>query len=322
MTLVGLGAIIFGYTFLKGKNIFNNDNMIYANFKVLGPLEKSNLVKINGVTVGSVYAIEPGDANINSVKVTLAIKKGINIPSNSIAYQGSSALGLAGTFMVIEKGNAASFLKSGDTIATTPSPDILAELSGKIGPTLNTVNQTLDSLKQVFSNVNSIINDQAKNNIHAILANVQNASTSLNKTIQDLQSPLNKSLGNLGAFTETLKNNKDSLTAIISSFKTTSEKLSAVDINSITNSIESTLNNFKSLLNKVSSTDGTLGALMNDKTIYNQIRNVVLSTEILLDDLRTHPKRYVNISLFGKKDKGGALNAPLIKDTIPVEPEK
>jgi phospholipid/cholesterol/gamma-HCH transport system substrate-binding protein len=36
----------------------------------------------------------------------------------------------------------------------------------------------------------------------------------------------------------------------------------------------------------------------------------------LLDDLRTHPKRYVNVSVFGKKDKNTPLAAPLVDDTL------
>ena len=41
---------------------------------------------------------------------------------------------------------------------------------------------------------------------------------------------------------------------------------------------------------------------------------LLLSAEILLDDIRAHPKRYVNISVFGKKDKSGALTSPAPKE--------
>jgi phospholipid/cholesterol/gamma-HCH transport system substrate-binding protein len=34
-----------------------------------------------------------------------------------------------------------------------------------------------------------------------------------------------------------------------------------------------------------------------------------------MDDLRIHPKRYVNLSIFGKKDKTGPITSPAIKDT-------
>jgi phospholipid/cholesterol/gamma-HCH transport system substrate-binding protein len=38
--------------------------------------------------------------------------------------------------------------------------------------------------------------------------------------------------------------------------------------------------------------------------------------EILLDDVRLHPKRYVNISVFGNKSKPDALTSPALKDTL------
>ena len=69
------------------------------------------------------------------------------------------------------------------------------------------------------------------------------------------------------------------------------------------------------MMEKVQSKEGTIGLLLNDKQLYNNLTNTVRSANILLDDLRTHPKRYVNISVFGKKDKSGALNAPLPVDT-------
>jgi len=67
---------------------------------------------------------------------------------------------------------------------------------------------------------------------------------------------------------------------------------------------------------KVSNPNGSLGALMNDKQLYNRLTNTISSAELLLDDVRVHPKRYVNISVFGKKDKSGPLNSPTGKDSL------
>ena len=46
------------------------------------------------------------------------------------------------------------------------------------------------------------------------------------------------------------------------------------------------------------------------------LNNAVLKLQVLLDDVRVNPKRYVNISVFGRKDKNGPLTSPSPIDTL------
>ena len=57
LTIVALALLIVGFNFLKGRDFFNSSPKIYAVFSKLGSLAKSNEVKINGLTVGTVYAM-------------------------------------------------------------------------------------------------------------------------------------------------------------------------------------------------------------------------------------------------------------------------
>jgi phospholipid/cholesterol/gamma-HCH transport system substrate-binding protein len=77
------------------------------------------------------------------------------------------------------------------------------------------------------------------------------------------------------------------------------------------------LTELKATMNKITSKDGTIGALINDKELYNKLNDAVLSAEILMDDIRVHPKRYLGNMIFNRKDKTGPLTSPAKKDTLP-----
>jgi phospholipid/cholesterol/gamma-HCH transport system substrate-binding protein len=319
LTIAALAVLIVGFNYLKGKDLFNRTKKIYAVFSNLGSLSKSNDVKINGYVIGSVYAFEPTDKNLSSVKVTISLNKageGINIPANSIAY--ISAGIISSSIITIEKGNDSThYLKDGDMLQTREDPGIFGDLPSQAGSTLANVRVSLDSLKIVFSNINKLFDGNTKGNMQQAIANIAAITNNLNRILDPEKSTLASALRNVNTITENLKKNNDDITATVTNAKQFSEKLAKLNMQQTMDTLESAISQLKTTIAKLSSKDGTLGALINDKKLYNKLYDVILSAEILMDDLRAHPKRYVNLSIFGKKDKGGALTSPSIKDTIP-----
>jgi phospholipid/cholesterol/gamma-HCH transport system substrate-binding protein len=161
-----------------------------------------------------------------------------------------------------------------------------------------------------------LLSPDAKSNIQQTLSNLNRASNALNGLIDNESSALSKTLSNAEEITRTIKANSDDITATVKNARLTSEKLAAISLQPTIDSFNVVISTLKSMANKLNSNNGTLGALMNDRALYNRIHDAILSAEILLDDLRTHPKRYVNLSVFGRKDKGDVLTSPLPKDTI------
>lgn len=316
MTIVALALLIWGFNFLKGKDIFNRSTKIYAIFEKLGPLEKSNLVKVNGVSIGAVYDIEPTDKDISSVKVTISLTRDVNIPVNSIAYISPGLVG--SSTVIIEKGDSTIFLKDGDQLQTRQDNGIFGDISSEISPTLVKIRSSLDSLNLVFTNINRLFDESAKNNLQQTIANFNMASNSLNKLVDPQHSALAKTLNNANSITGNLAKNNDSISFIISNTKRFTEKLSNLELQQTIDTLESAISKLNTAIGKMTSKDGSLGALINDRELYDNLRNAALSAEILLDDLKTHPKRYVNFSIFGKKDKGGALSSPAAKDTVRI----
>jgi phospholipid/cholesterol/gamma-HCH transport system substrate-binding protein len=317
LTITALVVLILGFNFLKGKDLFHKSTKIYAIFDKLGALSKSNEVKINGLTVGTVDDMEETDKNVNGIKVTINLTKDINIPVNSVAYISAPLAGLGSSVILIEKGNATTFLKNGDRLNTRVDEGLFGGLSSEVSPTLAKIRNSLDSLNRVFGNINKLFDDDTKGNMKQTLANLSMATSSLNKILDPQNSELAHVLKNAGAITDNLKKNNDSITAVISNAKQFSETLTRLNLEKTMDSLGIAIGQLKTTIAKISSTDGTLGALIHDKKLYEKLNDVALSMEILIDDLRAHPKRYVNLSIFGKKDKGGALTSPLKKDTIP-----
>ena len=315
LSILALALLLLGFNFLKGKDIFNSTTKIHAIFDKLGPLEKSNLVKINGVSIGTVYDIEPTDRDISRVDVTISLSRKINIPDNSVAYISPGLVG-SSTF-VIEKGDSKTFLSDGDTLKTRVDNGIFGDLSSQVSPTLVKVRTSLDSLNTVFANVNQLFDAGAKANLQQTIANLNMASNSLNRMLDVQEGLVAVTIGNVKAITENFKKNNDSVTAILSNTRKFTQSLASLELGKTVDTLQVAISRMKTIMDRVSSPNGTLGALINDRALYNKIHDVVLSAEILLDDLRAHPKRYVNISVFGKKDKGGALTSPSVKDTVP-----
>lgn len=315
LTISALTILILGFNFLKGKDLFKKSKKIYAVFSDLGTLEKSNEVKINGLPIGSVYDKKELDKDVSAVVITINLTRDVNIPDNSVAYIGSSLVGAS--FIVIEKGNSTKYLELGDTLKTRTENGILGDVKAQLNPTLSKVRDVLDSLKGTLSGVNKIFNAENKGNIMQTMANLNRASSALNGLLDNQTGPLAKTLNNASELTSELKKNTENITSTISNAKIASEKLAALELKPTIDSLNALISQLKSTAARIASNDGTLGALINDKTLYNKLNDAILSAEILMDDLRTNPKRYVNLSIFGRKDKSGPITSPAKKDTIP-----
>ena len=315
LTISALTILILGFNFLKGKDIFKKSNKIYAVFSDLGSLSKSNEVKINGYVIGSVYELDAQDRNINGIVATINLTKNVNIPKDSKAFISAPLIGAS--YLVIEKGNSTDYLKSGDTLGTRIDNSILDDVKAQMNPTMAKVRNSLDTLDMVLGNVNRVIGKENRENLRQTLANLNMASNALTGYLDHENGPLAKIFANAYSVTENLKKSNDSITALLSNAKRITEKFAKLDLQHTLDSVHSVLAELKSTIKKVNSTDGTLGKLINSKELYNKLNDAILSAEILMDDLRANPKRYVSLSIFGRKARGEPLTAPSKKDSIP-----
>lgn len=320
LTAIAIAFLIMGFNFLKGKNLLKSGNYIFAKYTNTKKLVPSSPVYINGFQVGTVNDIE-SDEDVQHVTISIKLNDKYNIPKNSIAYIESSILGSPN--IIIMPGNATAFLNNNDTIQTTEKGGLMEQVSDQIKPVADKVNTTLAHLDTVLLSINSIMDPNTKGNLKSVIDNLNTASASVVVSVNSLQQMLDKqngalgqSLTNMNSFTKNLANNNGKIDSIMANLQTTTDHLAASDVDGVINKLKSSIEKLDEAMNKINSSDGTLGSLINSKDLYNRLNGTVSSLHTLLDDLRVNPKRYVNISIFGKKDKGNYLEKPL-NDSIP-----
>ena len=312
LTAIAIAFLILGFNFLKGKSILKTGFFLYANYTDIKKLGTSNPVYANGLQVGSVYATEASDPSLKKISVELKMNEDYNIPDNSVAIIESNPLGSPA--VTIQLGNSTTYLKSGATLRTSESSGMLGEITDKLGPVADKVTVTLTSLDSLLKNFNSILDPNTKGNLQEVIGNLSAVTSSLSASAVSLQGMLNQqsgslagSLRNVDSFTQNLAGNNEKINSILGHLDTTTAKLSQADIDSLVNKFSSAADQLNVAMAKLNSPDNSIGALINDKELYENINNTVRSLNILADDLRAHPKRYVSIgvSVFPKKDRGG-----------------
>ena len=324
LAIVAILVLVLGFNFLKGTSVFSEPSSLYAKFADIGGLEKSNAVKINGLIIGNVSNIQQADKEVDSIIVEIHLTRDVSIPRGSVAFVDASVLGSA--FINIEKPTVAgrTYYESGDTLATRLEPSLLGSLQTQLAPTLTRVNQTLDTLKIAIGNIASVFDPNTKHNLQNLVGSLAVSSGHLQQLLNSQSGQLAQSLANMNSVSSNLARNNDAVTSSIRNVEVTTSKLANANIEGTVAALQGTINELKSTINNLNSKNGSLGLLMNDRELYDKLTKVsdrlnstALSAEILLDDLRLNPKRYVNVSVFGNKNKSEPLTSPARKDSIP-----
>ncbi len=314
IAVVCVTLLILGFNFLKGKKLFSSSTTLYAKYGNVQGLQNSNPIVINGLQVGTVYKIST-DKDMRQIMVELNITKDIHIPKNSIAIIKPNPIGT--TSVEIKLGDAVASLKNKDSIFTEANAGVFDDILRKVDPVLYEVKKTVSSLDTMIVKINSVIDPTAKNNIGTTLENLNKITSSMVISTASLQGLLNqqtgalaKTLGNVNSITGNLASNNEKINSVVTNLDKTTTKLAQLDLQKTLSTLDATINDLKSIVGKFNTNTGSLGLLMNDTKLYNNLASTGNKLNLLLDDIRVNPKRYVSISILGKKQNNKPLLIP------------
>ena len=323
LAVVGIVALILGFNFLKGKSFLKKEKYVYAVFENIQGLGKSNPVVINGLQIGNIAGLDGGKM-LKRIIVKVELTEDVLIPNNSLAIINPTLLGSVS--LEVKLGNSTTYVQPGDTLLTTLSGGAFDEALKMINPVLYEVRTAVKSLDSVLKLVTNVFDPTTKNNIKGVIENLNTVTASFTISAASLQTLLNpqtgalsKSMENVNAFTSNLIANNGKLNSIMGNAEKASSNFANINFQRTMTTLDSAANQLKAGIAKINSSSGSVGLLLNDTKLYDNLAGTSNKLNILLDDIRVHPKRYLTISVFGKKDKGNYITAPLIDDTLIIK---
>lgn len=293
LAIIAIFLFIYGYSFLKGSNIFDTTRTFFVTYQNVEGLETSAPVTINGLTVGKVQNIDFVDMK-GELIVTFTIEKDFDFSKNSIVRIYSSSL-IGGKQIAIIPGKDSKVMaKSGDTLTGEIEKGMLEAMTGGLKPLEQKVLTTLANLDSLVLNFNDVLDDSTKENLKESISN-------LNKTLSSFKGASQNMNSLISANKEKINTTFSNLETTSENFSKLSDSLAQIETGKMVKDLENVLNRFNSILDRIDNGEGSMGKLLKDEKLYDNLEGASKQLEQLLQDMKLNPKRYVHFSLFGKR---------------------
>lgn len=302
LAIVGVMMSVFSYNYLKGINLFEKNRKFTIKYEKVDGLSVSNPVTLNGFKIGKVQKINFNPKNTRELLVDIVVENDVLFPKTSSAelYE-TGLIGGKAIAIIPDYKNDSTIANDGDMLKGVIKPG-LTELVNQILPQVQLqIEAVMKNAEVVLGNINNLFDEETKQELKSSVQDFSNLTKSLSETSQEIS--------NL------ISNNSENLSYAISDFKkasnnikTISDSISSKDLRNITTNLKDLVTNLNSITISLKNSEGTAGQLINDNSIYINLENATKELNILIEDIKLNPDRYINFSVFGKKNKAFKKN--------------
>lgn len=305
MVAVSVLVLFAGFYFLRGSNLFSSEMVYYAYYDNVSGLQPSAAVQLKGMQVGKVDKIELNGGN--RVKVSIAIDKKTRLPKGTVAKL--TSLDLLGTKGIsLDLGTSSELVENKETLQDAVEGGLVDKISVEVTPLLTDVRKVVNNVDSVLTSVNMIFSQQARDDLQKSITALHVSMdhfSSLSGTLDKQSAALAHVVQNADKITTTLANNNANIDQTLKNLRTTTDNLSKAKIQETIAKLESAAEELDGVMKKINSGQGSIGMAVNDKTLYNDVTQTLKSLNELVADLKAHPSRYINVTVFGRKAKVG-----------------
>lgn len=304
IALLAIVGFVVLFQFMKGRSLFTTDNIFYAKYDNVEGLAQSAPVSINGLKVGQVDKIIPNTSKSGKIDflVKITVDNNFEFSKNSTLEIFEPGL-MSGKEMRINLMYGGPTAKDGDTLRGAFKLGTLGSLSSQVGPVKDQLQVVLHRVDSLMTNANQLVDAQNRQEIKLLLMN-------LNKTVGALQTTAASVNSLVGHNDPKLQKVLDDASLTMQSGKVTldkygnlAESIDTKKLNATIANLDETVGQLNKVVSGIDRGEGSLGKIMKDDQLYNNLNAASNNLNSLIEDLKAHPKKYVNFSVFGKNSK-------------------
>ena len=300
VAVITIGAFILLFNFLKGTSLFTSTDTYHIVYNNIAGLTESSPVEINGYQAGVVQDIRLINDGSGQILVSLSVDRNFKVPVDTRAEITTATL-IAGMKVVLRMGGSSEMLNNHDTLSGYVATSIIDRLSQTLTPLQGNITDMIIKLDSVVSSLNDIFTPQMTANLKSAVADVSDITAGIREISDSKKDELAASIDDLKAFTAMLSANGPALDSTLKNVSEISGALAAADLGTTLASLRSSLENLDHIVKGISQGEGSAGKLVTNDSLYTNLSNTLFNLDLLLQDMKENPKKYVHFSLFGKK---------------------
>jgi len=294
LAIFAIGLFVFGFSYLKSNDIFVSDRTFYAVYSDVEGVVNGTPVTVNGFPVGSVQKIS--FYNNKDLLIKFRVENDIKFSKNSLAQIYETGLIGGKAIAILPANDNARIAITNDTLKTSIAPGLTDLVNKQITNLQDKIESMIMSADSVLHKINRVFDDSTR-------VSLRNSVSGFNQTISDLKatSSLIKSI---------VESNKSDIDLTLNNVTDISKDLSDFSSTLNNSGFDQTLINFKKssedlseILKDINRGQGTITKLINNDSLFNNLNDASKSIDLLLEDIRLNPNRYIHFSIFGKKNK-------------------
>ena len=227
-----------------------------------------------------------------NILVKFRVENKVEFSKNSVAQIYET--GLIGGKALAVLPNRGPLAQSGDTLRSSIAPGLTELVNDKLSPLQEKIESTFVSADSLLKNINNVLNVNSQNQIKESFTQLSDLAINLKESAENLNSIINSNEIKINDIVSNIDNFSSNFSSLSNSFS---------DVELIIGNLTKTSNNLNSIIDEISSGDGTFNQLIYDDSMIESLNEASNNLNLLMEDLRLNPKRYVHFSLFGKKNK-------------------